>query len=77
MFTLFLFKIKGKRVNAVALPVGHGTIVEKMTEVRTAFRALHFRAVHSGTIVWYEAYMRGTRAVGEARPAGAGIKLRV
>src|SRR4051795_13369267 len=70
-------KVERDRVDAPALPGRARAVVEHVAEVRAAAAAQHLRAGHPVGVVLARLDRLGDRRLGEARPAGAGVELRV
>ena len=74
--TLFiLHKFERGGVDAVALMRGRRAILEHVTQMRVAPRALHFRPPHAVAVVGLHLDVFIFRRIPEARPACAGFKL--
>jgi hypothetical protein len=63
-------------IHAIPQPGRRRAVVEHVAQVTAAAAAQHFRALHEQTAVLTELDVLGDRGLVEARPAGAGVKLR-
>ena len=70
-----LVELQGCRVEAVALAGGWRTVVEHVSEVRTAAGAVDLRADHAVTVIHVTRDVLGIDRLIEARPAGARMEL--
>src|SRR3954452_8693780 len=70
-------QLERDRVDAPALARRTRAVVEHVAEMRAAAAAEHLRAGHPVGAVLARLDRLGDRRLGEARPAGAGVELRV
>src|SRR5262249_5031143 len=70
-------ELQRQRVDAVALAVRAGAVVEDVPEVPAARAAQDLGATHEEAVVGAQLDGLRDRRLGEARPAGAGVELRV
>src|SRR5690606_40949776 len=75
MMTAALREVERSRVDAIALPGGLRTVLEDVSQVRTAATAQHFLADHAMAGVADSAHPVAGERQPEARPPGPGVVL--
>src|SRR5205085_6840416 len=77
LLRLLLREVEGDGVHAVPLSRRRRAVVEDVSEVRAAAGAVDLDAVHPVAVVVDELDVLPVDRLGEARPSGAGLELRV
>ena len=70
-------EFQGHTVQAITQTCRRRSIIEDVTEMRSAPRAKYFVTVHSEAVIFHRHNISGNEWPGETRPARAGFKLSV